>query len=417
MANMHLSELLDMESMAVIQEGFSKLTGMASILTDENGTPVTKGSNFSHFCEDLTRKTALGKARCENCDRMGAKQTMHSGKAEVYTCHAGLCDFAAPIIVDGRFLGAFVGGQVLAEMPDEEKIRATAQEFGIDPDEYVEAVHRIPVMSREKIETAADFLYVVAHIFSTMAYNTYVALDKSRQMEHVSRMRQELLSTINYNINKPLQEMLFLANSISRMELSDGVREKLVRMENMNQKVINTLADAMSYSEITRVDSDIVESEYDLLQLCADLESNYRKRLEGRPVDFVTEVEENVPTDLFGDVTRIRQILINLLNNSVQYTNKGTISLYISKSKTTYGLMLYFEIRDTGIGMSEEQVQDIREMFDRAHENQALEEDVLTFGLGMTSQLVQAVYGSVEVQSVPGEGSVFTVAVPQMAAD
>lgn len=417
MANMHLSELLDMESMAVIQEGFSKLTGMASILTDENGTPVTKGSNFSHFCEDLTRKTALGKARCENCDRMGAKQTMHSGKAEVYTCHAGLCDFAAPIIVDGRFLGAFVGGQVLAEMPDEEKIRATAQEFGIDPDEYVEAVHRIPVMSREKIETAADFLYVVAHIFSTMAYNTYVALDKSRQMEHVSRMRQELLSTINYNINKPLQEMLFLANSISRMELSDDVREKLVRMENMNQKVINTLADAMSYSEITRVDSDIVESEYDLLQLCADLESNYRKRLEGRPVDFVTEVEEKVPTDLFGDVTRIRQILINLLNNSVQYTNKGTISLHISKSKTTYGLMLYFEIRDTGIGMSEEQVQDIREMFDRAHENQALEEDVLTFGLGMTSQLVQAVYGSVEVQSVPGEGSVFTVAVPQMAAD
>lgn len=417
MANMHLSELLDMESMAVIQEGFSKLTGMASILTDENGTPVTKGSNFSHFCEDLTRGTALGKARCENCGRMGAKQTLHSGKAEVYTCHAGLCDFAAPIIVDGRFLGAFVGGQVLAGMPDEEKIRATAQELGIDPDAYVEAVHRIPIISCEKIEAAADFLYVVAHIFSTMAYNTYVALDKSRQMEHVSRMRQELLSTINYNINKPLQEMLFLANSISRMELSDDVREKLVRMENMNQKVINTLADAMSYSEITRVDSDIVESEYDLLQLCADLESNYRKRLEGRPVDFVTEVEANVPTDLFGDVTRIRQILINLLNNSVQYTNKGTISLYISKSKTTYGLMLYFEIRDTGIGMSEEQVQDIREMFDRAHENQALEEDVLTFGLGMTSQLVQAVYGSVEVQSVLGEGSVFTVAVPQMAAD
>ena len=417
MANMHISELLDVESMSVIQDGFSRMTGMASVLTDENGTPITEVSNFSRFCFELTRSTATGRARCENCDRMGAKQTMRSGKAEVYTCHAGLCDFAAPIIVDGRFLGAFVGGQVLMEEPDEEKIRETAKELGIDPDVYVEAVHEIPVLSRKTIEDAADFLCVIANIFSTMAYNNYVTLSKSREMENISRMKLEFLSTINFNIHKPLQEMLFLANSINRMELPDGVGEKLRKLEKMNQTVINTLADAMSYSEMTRTDSDIVETEYDLLKLCEGLQLTYMGRLMERPVEFVLKVDEDVPTDLFGDVTRIRQILINLLNNSVQYTNEGTILLHISQKKTTYGLMLYFEITDTGIGMSEEQVSDIQGMFDRVHEDQVIDEDVLSFGLGMTSQLVSAVYGNVKVQSTLGKGSVFTVAIPQMPAE
>ena len=118
-----------------------------------------------------------------------------------------------------------------------------------------------------------------------------------------------------------------------------------------------------------------------------------------------------------GKDIRIRQILVNLLNNAVQYTKEGTILLHISKKKTTYGLMLYFEITDTGIGMSEEQVRDIQGMFDRVHENQVIDEDVLAFGLGMTSQLVNAVYGSVKVQSTQGKGSTFTVSIPQMPTE
>lgn len=417
MANMHLSELVSTDSMSVIQNGFSKVTGMASVLTDANGVPVTPVSNFSRFCFELTRNSKEGRARCEHCDRMGARQTLATGKAEVYTCHAGLCDFAAPIIVDGRFFGAFVGGQVLMEEPDEEQIRETARELGIQPDAYVEAVREIPVISREKIEDAAEFLCAIANIISTMAYNNYMTLRKSRELENMSRMKLEFLSTINYNINKPLHEMLFLANSINRAMLPGDVTEKLRKIEKMNQTVINTLADAMAFSEMTRTDSDIVETEYNLLRLCEGLELTYTGRLLERPVEFRIKIEEDVPTELFGDVTRIRQILVNLLNNSVQYTKEGTITLHIFQKKTTYGLILYFEIIDTGIGICEEQLHDIQEMFDSVRDTQVIDEDVLAFGLGMTGQLVSAVYGNVTVKSTLGRGSVFTVAIPQMPAE
>lgn len=415
MGQVHLSELLDIESVQVIQDSFSKMTGMASVLTDENGTPITKGSNFTTFCYELTRRSAIGKARCEKCDRSGAKETMKSGRVTVYQCHAGLCDFAAPIIVDGRFMGAFVGGQVLLQKPDEDQIRQVAWDLGIDPEAYVSAVRKIPVISKEKMEEAAGFLYKVANVMSTMAYTSYINLVRNREFKNVTKMKNEFISTVNYNLMKPLQEMLFLAQSINRSELSEDSSKKLYTLEKMNQKVINALADAMEYSELTKFDSEIVETDYNLHNLCEGLNLTYQGRLLEKNVKFELQIDEDVPVNVFGDATRIRQILANLLNNSVQYTNEGKITLHVSVKRTTYGILVVFEIRDTGVGMPREQLEDIRHMFAMATENQAIDEDMLKFGLGLTSQLVAAVYGKVQVESTPGEGTAFVVTIPQIA--
>ena len=415
MGQVHLSELLDIESVQVIQDSFSKMTGMASVLTDENGTPITKGSNFTTFCYELTRRSAIGKARCEKCDRSGAKETMKSGRVTVYSCHAGLCDFAAPIIVDGRFMGAFVGGQVLLQKPDEDQIRQVAWDLGIDPEAYVSAVRKIPVISKEKMEEAAGFLYKVANVMSTMAYTSYINLVRNREFKNVTKMKNEFISTVNYNLMKPLQEMLFLAQSINRSELSEDSSKKLYTLEKMNQKVINALADAMEYSELTKFDSEIVETDYNLHNRCEGLNLTYQGRLLEKNVKFELQIDEDVPVNVFGDATRIRQILANLLNNSVQYTNEGKITLHVSVKRTTYGILVVFEIRDTGVGMPREQLEDIRHMFAMATENQAIDEDMLKFGLGLTSQLVAAVYGKVQVESTPGEGTAFVVTIPQIA--
>ena len=84
---------------------------------------------------------------------------------------------------------------------------------------------------------------------------------------------------------------------------------------------------------------------------------------------FELQIDEDVPVNVFGDATRIRQILANLLNNSVQYTNEGKITLHVSVKRTTYGILVVFEIRDTGVGMPREQLEDIRHMFAMATES------------------------------------------------
>lgn len=170
-----LTELIDVSTLQEIQDGFARLTGMAALTTDEYGNAVTQGSNFTDFCMNYTRKSPVGCQRCEKCDKSGGQQTMKSGKASAYFCHAGLVDFAAPIMLNGNFIGSIIGGQVLTEKPDEKKFRAIARELKINPDEYIEALSKIQIIEKSKIDAAADFLCTIAKVLSQTAYNNYLA--------------------------------------------------------------------------------------------------------------------------------------------------------------------------------------------------------------------------------------------------
>ena len=103
------------------------------------------------------------------CDKAGAELTMKSGKACAYYCHAGLVDYAAPIIVNGKMIGSFIGGQVLTEKPNYDKFRETALELGIDPDDYVEAVKKVPIIDKSIIDKTAQYLSDMASTLSFVA--------------------------------------------------------------------------------------------------------------------------------------------------------------------------------------------------------------------------------------------------------
>ena len=90
-----LVDLIPVETLQKIQDSFSKMARMASLTTDENGVPLTEGSNFTEFCTEFCRKSPIGRARCEKCDRDGAITVLQTGKPTSYFCHANLVDFAA----------------------------------------------------------------------------------------------------------------------------------------------------------------------------------------------------------------------------------------------------------------------------------------------------------------------------------
>ena len=189
MSHMRLSDLLNVESMQVMQRGFSRVTGMAAAIIDENGVLLSRSDRRARFCFELTRSCAEGEKRCNECDRAGAKRAMRSGKPEVYTCHAGVCDIAAPIIVDGRFMGAFVGGQVIVEEPDEKQIRAIATELGLDPDDK-KPVGKYSLGQRQRLGFAQAFMENPNVLILDEPFN---AMDKA-SMEEVHDLLQKFKS-------------------------------------------------------------------------------------------------------------------------------------------------------------------------------------------------------------------------------
>ena len=174
-----LTDLISVSTLQSIQDGFARLTGMAALTTDADGNAVTRGSNFTEFCMDITRKSRNGAHKCAQCDKKGGEDALLSRKSVSYSCHAGLVDFAAPIMLGGEMIGSFIGGQVLTEEPDEEKFRAIARDMGVDEDKYIAALRKVKIVDRSQVEAAADFLFIIAGLLSQSAYDAYISKQNS----------------------------------------------------------------------------------------------------------------------------------------------------------------------------------------------------------------------------------------------
>ena len=160
MAGLLLTDLIDVELLQKIQDEFSKYTGMAALTTDADGNPLTEGSAFTDFCMKYTRQSELGYKRCVASDKNAAVMALESGEPVVYVCHAGLADFASPIMLGNKLLGCFLGGQVrISSKIDEEALKETAKELGIRYESYYEAMENTNVIGKKELKKSAKFLH------------------------------------------------------------------------------------------------------------------------------------------------------------------------------------------------------------------------------------------------------------------
>ncbi|MDU2065733.1 MAG: PocR ligand-binding domain-containing protein [Sporomusaceae bacterium] len=194
-----LSDIVDLKFLQEFQDNFAEAVGVASITVDTTGEPVTQPSNFTDFCMKYTRGSDLGLKRCKECDKIGGEQSAQTGKPAIYDCHAGLVDFAAPILLEGRQIGTIVGGQILTDQPEEERYRKIAQEIGVDSNAYVAALEKVKVAPRKNVEAAANVLFLVANTLSKLGHQQYklqqMASSINTSILQISAMTQELAAS------------------------------------------------------------------------------------------------------------------------------------------------------------------------------------------------------------------------------
>lgn len=185
---MNIKDFLNVDELERIMQDWSDATGLACIAVDAEGEYITNPINFNDFCSEYTRGSDEGLKRCTKCD------TECSG---TYYCHAGLMDFSNDIIIDGVKVGAIIGGQVLPSEPDDEKFRNIALELGIDPDIYIEALHKIPIRSESSIKASTKLLTDVVNIMVNANYKNTHDEDKLHQLDTQIEQAASLIQEIN----------------------------------------------------------------------------------------------------------------------------------------------------------------------------------------------------------------------------
>jgi len=164
-----IEELFSLEELQRIQDQFAWSTGLASIITRPDGTPITVPSNFTRMCKDIIRRTKIGAANCCKSDAIFG--VPNPDGPVVHQClSCGLWDAGAGIVVGEQHIANWLIGQVRDESQTEEKMRAYAREIGVDETSMIEAFDEVPVMSREKFERMAQLLFTFAKHLSESAY-------------------------------------------------------------------------------------------------------------------------------------------------------------------------------------------------------------------------------------------------------
>lgn len=198
--NVKFQDLFNLEEIQNIQDTFAKATGVASIITDTDGRPITKPSNFCRLCRDIIRKTEKGLTNCMRSDAVLGLSNP-DGPTIQPCLSGGLWDGGASIMVGRKHIANWLIGQIRNEQQDEEKMLAYAREIGADEEAFREALGEVTIMSIEQFNNVCEALYVMAKQLSTLAYQNLLQKQTIQERDKIADDLRESEEKIRLLLN------------------------------------------------------------------------------------------------------------------------------------------------------------------------------------------------------------------------
>lgn len=232
--------------------------------------------------------------------------------------------------------------------------------------------------------------------------------------ENANRAKSEFLANMSHEIRTPINAVMGMNEMVLRECTDENIREYAQNIESASKNLLSLINDILDFSKIESGKMEIVEAPYYLSALLNNVVNMIEIKVKQKELAFHVDVDEHMPDELYGDEVRIRQIMVNILNNAVKYTKKGSVSLNVSGEKTEgQKLLLHIAVSDTGIGIREEDREKLFKDFQRLDikKNRGIEGTGL--GLAITNRLIGQMNGTLSVESVYGAGSTFSVCLPQ----
>ena len=229
-----------------------------------------------------------------------------------------------------------------------------------------------------------------------------------------NQAKSEFLAKMSHEIRTPMNAIIGLSELALREYMSDTAYEHVSTVKQAGVHLLAIINDVLDLSKIETGKMKIIPMEYSFSSLVNDIISIIRMRLFDSRIRFAVNIDSRIPNALIGDVTRIRQVLINVLGNAVKYTDKGFVALNVDgERRGDDSIVLSMKIKDSGRGIKKEDISNLFEEYMQSdmENNQGIEG--VGLGLAISWSLVNAMHGSITVDSEYGEGSTFTITLPQ----
>lgn len=286
----------------------------------------------------------------------------------------------------------------------------------------------ITEFSRKEAFFDSFFTLLIVGVVMT-ALLSYQALLFRRENERVNNQRKEIeelnnsqkrfFSSMSHEIRTPINSILGLNEVILRQkDASDEIKNDAGAIQGAGKMLLALVNDILDFSRIEAGRMDIVPVQYRLANIMSEIVSMISLQVREKGLTFSADIDPDVPSILTGDEIRIRQIIINLLNNAVKYTESGSVSIKIRSEETGQDrINLIIMVSDTGIGIREEVLPILFDAFSRMDREKNRKIEGTGLGLSIVKQLTDLMDGDIRVDSIYGQGTTFTVTLPQEVAD
>ena len=231
--------------------------------------------------------------------------------------------------------------------------------------------------------------------------------------EKANNAKSDFLSNMSHEIRTPLNAIVGFSESLKEDNLSEDSKNKVNDIITASNNLLEIVNGILDISKIEANKLEIINKEYDVHSMLDELVSLTKARIGSRDLLFNVNIDKALPSVLYGDNTRLKQIILNLLTNAVKYTKEGSINFTVSTVIKDNICRLIISVEDTGIGMKEESLNKLFTKFERLNVEKQITIEGTGLGLAITKKLVDLMNGKIIVQSVYGKGSKFTVSIDQ----
>lgn len=396
---LQIADIVDLRVLQRLQDTFAKAMGVAAVTVDISGNPITEASNFQPLCQ-LIRSTRVGLARCQECDARGGLAAYSSGEPATYTCMGGMMDAAAPITIEGRYLGCILCGQVVLSEEDEQFRSGMIERnavLGLPRRQLLDAIALVPSLPRERLDAAVEMLMLTANHIVEMGMTNLIQSRLLREAQEKAviqaALRDAQLRALESQINPH-----FLFNALTLLGYT-ALEEGAPRTE----EITYTLSDLLRYS-LRNIDTLVpLADEFEMVE----------RYLAIQQIRFGDRLRPQIALDPALEQARVPcMMLLPLVENAIVHAVEPLVRpVTLAVRASLAGEELLIEVRDDGAGMDPAQSRIIssRQVPHRPERKRP------SLGLLSVIRRLEGEYGDrfgFHVESAPDAGTLIQLSLP-----
>lgn len=457
-------ELVRENELQQLFSDFCEAVGVAAAVIDLQGK-VLAAARWQPVCTDFHRKNEQTCALCIESDTRLALNLQQGKDYAMYRCRNGMTDCASPVMVAGCHVANVFIGQFHITPPDDAFFKTQAETMGFERDSYLKAVHAAPIIDEARLPSILGFLTRFSKLMGSFAVeqwrarqaetsNRDQAMEQHRQRiaavslaedaehsraevtaykehledlveertaelvvakakaEEATQMKSMFLANMSHEIRTPMNAIIGLSYLALKTPLDAKQRDYLRKIHNAGSALLAVINDILDFSKIEAGKLDIETTDFRLDDVITSVTTVTGQKTHEKGLEFLVEIQPEVPQFLVGDPLRLGQILTNLVNNAVKFTERGEIRVKAELvERAEDRCQLRFSVRDTGIGMTKDQSSRLFQPFTQADMSTTRKHGGTGLGLTICRRLVELMGGQIWLESVPGEGSTFLFTV------